>query len=43
MGVFFETHKAYESRMSEHLNKIFVYSLAAAVALYLFFKPDGKR
>jgi hypothetical protein len=29
--------------MSEHLAKVFVYSLAIAVALYLFFKPDGKR
>jgi hypothetical protein len=29
--------------MSEQLTKVFVYSLAIAVALYLFFKPDGKR
>jgi hypothetical protein len=29
--------------MSEHLTKLFVYSLALAVALYLFFKADGKR
>jgi hypothetical protein len=27
--------------MSEQLTKVLVYSLAAAVALYLFFKPRG--
>lgn len=29
--------------MSEQLTKVFVYTLATAVALYLFFKRDGKR
>jgi hypothetical protein len=29
--------------MSEQLTKVFVYTLAAAVAVYLFLKPDGKR
>jgi len=29
--------------MSEQLTKVFVYTLAIAVAQYLFFKPDGKR
>lgn len=37
MGVFFDSH----TTMSEHSTKIFVYSLASAVALYLFFKPNG--
>jgi len=41
MGVFiFESHTKH---MSENLTKVFVYSLAAAVALYLFFKPGEKR
>jgi hypothetical protein len=29
-------------RMSEQLTKVFVYSLATVVALYLLFKPRGK-
>jgi hypothetical protein len=39
----FSLEGGFSRIMSEQLTKVFVYSLALAVALYFFFKPDGKR